>query len=138
MFSRFWWGSNDGQHKVHWAKWEFLCQTKEDGGLGFRNLECFNKALLAKQGWRLLRNLDSLVGKVFKACYFPNSSFLNAKVGSRPSYTWKSILRGRKVIELWSRWRVGSGESIRVGEDRWIPRPNTFKIHDPPSLLANS
>ncbi|KAL5571472.1 hypothetical protein UlMin_021069 [Ulmus minor] len=81
LISRFWWGSNAGQKKIHWAKWEVLCQPKEKGGLGFQNLEGFNKALLAKQGWRLIRYPDSLVGKVLKACYFPNCSFLEAKVG---------------------------------------------------------
>ncbi|KAL5543910.1 hypothetical protein UlMin_007694 [Ulmus minor] len=137
LISRFWWGSNAGQKKIHWAKWEVLCQPKEKGGLGFRNLEGFNKALLAKQGWRLIRYPDSLVGKVLKACYFPNCSFLEAKVGGSPSYTWRSILWGRSIIELGSRWRVGSGDSIRVTEDRWIPKGSSFKIVDPPPLPDN-
>ncbi|KAL5570359.1 hypothetical protein UlMin_026934 [Ulmus minor] len=88
-------------------------------------------------GWRLIRYSDSLVGKVLKACYFLNCSFLEAKIGGSPSYTWRSILWGRKVIELGSRWRVGSGESIRVTEDRWIPKSNSFKILDPPPLPEN-
>ncbi|KAL5546351.1 hypothetical protein UlMin_006038 [Ulmus minor] len=25
LISRFWWGSNAGQKKIHWAKWEVLC-----------------------------------------------------------------------------------------------------------------
>ncbi|KAL5574791.1 hypothetical protein UlMin_016490 [Ulmus minor] len=139
LISRFWWGSNAGQKKIHWAKWEILCQPKEKGGLGFRNLKGFNKALLAKQGWRLIRFPDSLVGKMLKACYFPNCSFLEAKVGGggSPSYTWRSILWGRSIIELGSRWRVGSGDSIRVTEDRWIPKGSSFKIVDPPPLPDN-
>ncbi|KAL5547784.1 hypothetical protein UlMin_003015 [Ulmus minor] len=78
----------------------------------------FNKALLAKQGWRLIRFPDSLVGKVLKGCYFPNCSFLEAKIGGSPSYTWMSIWWGRELIEMGSRWRVGSGDMIRVAEDR--------------------
>ncbi|KAL5559689.1 hypothetical protein UlMin_035900 [Ulmus minor] len=50
LISRFWWGSNAGQKKIHWAKWEVFCQPKEKGGLDFCNLEGFNMALLAKQG----------------------------------------------------------------------------------------
>ncbi|GKC44980.1 reverse transcriptase [Tanacetum coccineum] len=37
---------------------------KVDGGLGFRDLESFNIALLTKQGWRLLMNPGSFWGKV--------------------------------------------------------------------------
>ncbi|KAL5579343.1 hypothetical protein UlMin_011785 [Ulmus minor] len=134
LIARFWWGSSASQRKLHWAKWDTLCQPKEKGGLGFRDLEGFNKALLAKQGWRLIRSPNSLVGKVLKACYYPNCSFLEAKLGSSPSFSWRSIWWGREIIELGSRWRVGSGDSINVTNDRWIPNQNAFKLLDPPPL----
>ncbi|KAL5551246.1 hypothetical protein UlMin_001422 [Ulmus minor] len=126
LISQFWWGSSTSHRKLHWAK--------EKGGLGFRDLEGFNKALLAKQGWRLIRSPDSLVGKVLKACYYPNCSFLDAKLGSSPSFSWRSIWWGREIIELGSCWRVGSGDSISVTKDRWIPNQNAFKLLDPPPL----
>ncbi|KAL5571164.1 hypothetical protein UlMin_020761 [Ulmus minor] len=88
LISYFWWGSNAYHKKIHWAKWDNLCQPKDKGGLGFQNLEGFNKALLVKQGWRLIRSPDSLVRKVLKAFYFPNCSFLEAKLGGKPSYEY--------------------------------------------------
>jgi hypothetical protein len=45
--------------------------SKAQGGLGFRDLVIFNKALLAKQCWRLLKNPDSLVARILQAKYFP-------------------------------------------------------------------
>ena len=60
--------------------------------MGFRDLGCFNQAMLAKQGWRLIRNPDSLVGKVLKACYFPNDDFLITKKGKHASFVWSSIV----------------------------------------------
>lgn len=59
--------------------------SKCRGGLGFRDLECFNKALLAKQCWRLIQNLDSLAVRMLKVKYYPNGSIVDAKLGSRPS-----------------------------------------------------
>jgi hypothetical protein len=41
------------------------------GGLGFRDLECFIKALLVKQCWRLIQNLDSFAVKMLKVKYYP-------------------------------------------------------------------
>ncbi|KAL5551591.1 hypothetical protein UlMin_001767 [Ulmus minor] len=53
--------------------------------------------------WRLIRSPDSLVGKVLKACYYPNCSFLDANLGSCPSFSWRSICWGRDIIKMGSR-----------------------------------
>jgi hypothetical protein len=78
--------------KIAWLSWEKMGSAKSEGGLGFRDLVLFNKALLAKQGWRLLQNLDSLTAKIFQAKYYSNSSFLEASLGNRPSFSWRSLL----------------------------------------------
>lgn len=32
-------GGGDGQNKkIHWVKWDSLCRSKRDGGMGFRDL----------------------------------------------------------------------------------------------------
>ena len=46
-----------------------MCEPKCDGGMRFKNLKWFNKALLAKQGWHLQMGGDSLVYRVLKAKY---------------------------------------------------------------------
>ena len=48
MMSSFWWGDSDRKSKIHW-KANSLCVSKLDRGLGFRDFEAFNLALLAKQ-----------------------------------------------------------------------------------------
>ncbi|KAL5554514.1 hypothetical protein UlMin_041915 [Ulmus minor] len=134
LIADFWWGSKRGKNKMHWSKWNVMCNGKERGGMGFRDLGCFNKALLAKQGWRLIRNPDSLVGKVLKACYFLNGDFLNARKGKHASLVWRSLVWGREIIEKGSRWRVGSGRNIDIFKDRWLPEPSNFKVTTPPML----
>lgn len=37
-------------------------------------------------------------------------------------------------MEKGSRWRVGTVSSIFVYQDRWIPRPSSFKAYSPPVL----
>lgn len=57
--SRFWWGSHDdGGNKIYWKSWEHLCLSKSDGGMGFRDIETFNLAVLAMQCWILWKNPD--------------------------------------------------------------------------------
>ena len=52
-----------------------MCWPKETGGLGFRDLQSFNLAMLAKQGWRLIQNEDSLVSRILRAKYYSNGDF---------------------------------------------------------------
>lgn len=63
-----------------------LMEEKLEGGLGFKDLRCFNLVLLAKQGWRLIQRPESLVTKIFKARYFPGNNLLDVDVGFWPSY----------------------------------------------------
>ena len=75
-----------------WISWEKLCAPKACRGMGFKQLEEFNLAMLAKQGWRLQTGVDSLLVWVFKVKYFPNSDFKSASLGSNPSYAWRSLM----------------------------------------------
>ena len=109
---------------------------KSFGGMGFRDLQKFNDAMLAKQVWRLLTNEDSLFFRFFKAKIFPKGSILEAKEGTG-SFAWKSILRGREIIQKGMLWRVGNGSSIQIYHDNWLPDPSLKKIISKPFHFDN-
>ena len=118
MIRKFWWGYRGEHRKTHWVKWERLCEVKEVGGMGFKEIEKFNDALLAKQVWRMINNSESLCHRVFKAQFFPDCSILDAKESRSGSYAWKSIIGARDVVRKGMVWRIGTGEVIRIKEDR--------------------
>jgi hypothetical protein len=91
MMQKFWWGHQANQSKIHWMSWEKMGVSKACGGMGFRDLVCFNKALLAKQCWRLIQDTDSLASRIIKAKYYPHGTMLDAQLGKRPSFAWRSI-----------------------------------------------
>ena len=74
------------------------------------------------------------MAKVLKALYFKKTDFLNAKLGYRPSFIWRSILWGRQMLHQGLRWRIGNGEQVKIYNCNWIPRPSTFKIVSAPTL----
>ena len=138
MIRNFWWGYSGEHRKTHWVKWERLCEAKEVGGLGFKEIEKFIDALLAKQVWRMINNIDSLCHRVFKARFFPNCSISDAKESSSGSYTWKSIIGARDVIRKGMVWRIGTGEAVRIKEDRWLPgRANCSVISPLPPMAPD-
>ena len=53
MVRNFRWGQKGEEKKMAWISWEKLCIPKSQGGMGFKLLEEFNLALLAKHWWKL-------------------------------------------------------------------------------------
>jgi len=54
--------------------------------------------MLAKQGLRILQEPSSLTAQIQKAKYFPKASFLEASLGYRPSFAWRSIFNARALL----------------------------------------
>lgn len=101
---------------------------KSEGGLGFRKLYDFNISLLGKQAWKLVMNQDSLISELFKVRYYPDGSFLSAKVGANPSYVWRSTTATQDLLKSGIARRVGNGANMDVRHDLWLPCENNSYI----------
>ncbi|GJS54730.1 hypothetical protein Tco_0628092 [Tanacetum coccineum] len=114
---------------MRWALWESMCISKFRGGMGFRHMNGFNKALLAKQGWRIITMEESPLARILKAQYFPRSCFLEARIGHKPSFIWRSLCSARDIICKGQKWNVGNGMHVRILEDYWLEGYTTLHNH---------
>jgi len=136
MMQSFWWGHMSKESKIHSMSWKKLGRSKSAGGLGFRDLLMFNKALLAKRGWRFIQNPFSLTAQIFQAKYFPKSSFLESSLGNKPSFVWRSIFVSKDLLKQGLVWRVGDGKSIQILQDRWLPTPISYSVQSPQRIIG--
>ncbi|KAA3488442.1 reverse transcriptase [Gossypium australe] len=70
---------------IHFCGWSFFSKLKDDRGMGFKDLTKFNVTILAKQGWRILLHPTSLMARILRSKYFPNTRFLSTQLGFNPS-----------------------------------------------------
>jgi hypothetical protein len=96
-------------------------------GMGFRDLELFNLALLGKQGWCLMTDPNLLCARVLKGRYFPNNDFLQAIVPATSSATWRAIVAGREALQLGLIKRIDNGSSVSAWTDNWIAGTKTMR-----------
>ena len=120
MCAKFWWGQVGNERKIYWQRWEKLTLSKREGGMGFRDLRAFTLAMLAKQGWRLLHDNNSLVFQCLKARYFPRTFVFAAKESPNCSFVWKSIVAAFPILKSRCSWRVRNGHSIQILGNKWI------------------
>ncbi|XP_062230134.1 uncharacterized protein LOC133927739 [Phragmites australis] len=91
LIRKFWWRSKAGERKTAWVAWDAMVMPKYMGGLGFKDIELFNLAMLARQAWRILQSPESLSARVLKAVYFSENDLLNTEFGDRPSQIWRGL-----------------------------------------------
>jgi hypothetical protein len=46
-----------------------------------------------------MNQLGTLLAHIYKEKYYPNGNFLDAALGSKPSYVWRSIWNARDLLK---------------------------------------
>ncbi|XP_071922616.1 uncharacterized mitochondrial protein AtMg00310-like [Coffea arabica] len=126
--ANFWWGREEQDRKVHWLSWKRLSEVKGKGGLGFRDLEAFNEALLAKQLWRILTSPNLLMSKVIRAKYLKDPNALENNPPQSASWSWKSIHSAGRLIQRGMWKRIGDGSQVNIWKERWIMGSKTGTV----------
>ncbi|XP_063948034.1 uncharacterized protein LOC135152130 [Daucus carota subsp. sativus] len=118
--SRFLWkGGNSGpcQYKVAWS---FCCNTKLEGGLGFKELLGWNRSAICFQAWRIIRNNeDSLWIKWVHAHFLKNRAFWTLSIPAKCPWGLRKILNSREMLQQHVQYRVGRDSRFLIWHDLW-------------------
>jgi hypothetical protein len=95
--------------------------------MGFRDMQIFNQALLARHAWRLLQQPDSLCARVLRSKYYPQGNLVDTVFTGNPSPTGSVISYGLELLKHGLIWRTGDGKSVRIWRDNWILRSYELK-----------
>lgn len=136
VLTRFWWDPKDGDKKSCWKPWDSLTQPKSLGGLGFRDVQDFNQALLAKVAWRILRKPNSLLARILLSKYCHKTSFTKVQLVTTTSHGWRGIIAGRDLLLNHLGKVIGDGESTKLWSDSWIHPNSNLKPIGPVPLQA--
>lgn len=78
--------------------WSIMSKSRADGGLGFWEYTCFNKAILAKQTKKHIQYLNSLLFLIMEAKCYQYGDFLKVGLGTRPSYVCRNIHGAKHLL----------------------------------------
>ena len=113
---RFWWNprNQNGRYLARKA-WDYLCQPKKNGGLGFKHTKDFNEALIAKLTWMVVSNRDSLCMRCLRSKYKVRHNWLRSEETAKNAFQiWRAIEKARGLIRRGTCYQVGDGKSIDV------------------------
>ncbi|XVF16288.1 hypothetical protein REPUB_Repub10bG0018300 [Reevesia pubescens] len=121
LIRTFLWGGTSESRKLHLINWDKICLPKDQGGLGLRKSRSVNLSFLAKLGWKILQDNDNLWIEVMKMKYLRKQDFLTVTIKGADSYTWKSIIKGRMILQQGLGMNVYNGKSTKFWLDEWLP-----------------
>lgn len=112
----------EGSHSAR-VSWENVTYSKEEGGLGIKDLSCWNKACTLKLIWMLFFKSRSIWVAWFKREILHGNLSNFWTESPKQGNTWlaNKLLKSRAYVFDWIKLRVGNGIICRFWTDNWSP-----------------
>ncbi|KAJ9557020.1 hypothetical protein OSB04_011634 [Centaurea solstitialis] len=120
LLRAFLWAQGDDVHGKCRISWEVVCRPTDCGGLGFKKLATWNRALIAKNLWDVLVHRPTLW--VSWVRQLPNASANFWKIRESASWSWvlRRMMSLRHYIRQHVKVTIGDGRSTHAWEDTWL------------------
>ncbi|GJZ84093.1 hypothetical protein Tco_0649432 [Tanacetum coccineum] len=101
--------------------WDVVCLPKDEGGLGIRQLDLFNKALMAVHVWKILTMKESLWVTWIHLHKIKDRNFWDLPCQGKMSWAWRKVLQLCPYIRKFVWHTIGDGARTSIWYDQWCP-----------------
>ena len=92
----FWKGSSDSKRGAR-VKWQEVCHSKDEGGLGLKDILSWNQASMIQHLWSIFSKLGSIWIAWIHAYELKGRNIWQASMFASCSWSWKKILQLRSL-----------------------------------------
>ncbi|WVZ75254.1 hypothetical protein U9M48_023328 [Paspalum notatum var. saurae] len=117
--SRFFWQGDESKRKYRLARWNILCQPKDQGGLGIHDLNIKNTALLSKWLFKLLTS-DGTWQQFLRNKYLGSKPLVQVDWKTGDSRFWSSLMKVKQNFLRFGTFKIKNGSQVRFWEDAWF------------------
>ena len=117
-----WKGNLEGHHSAKVA-WEKVTLTKDQGGLGVKDLLIWNRSCTLRLIWIIFFREDSVWASWFKEVILNGSLHNYWTIKPSHKYSWlvNKLIKLKTVVFPLIKMRLGNGQSARFWLDNWAP-----------------
>lgn len=131
IIRNFWWTGireNNSSRSLCLRAWKDICNSKQEGGLGIKNLQAINEGLILAAAWRLAKDPSSHLHLVLKSKYFHDASIWTTSPSTPKSAFWSSILKMMPKLKAHSFYQITQG-NVSIWSTPWCSLWNTVYDH---------
>jgi hypothetical protein len=116
LWSHFFWQNDEQKWKYRLAKWDILCQPKDQGGLGIHNLDIKNTSLLSKWLYKLLTSYGTCQ-QILCNKYLGSKPLAQVQWKNGDSHFWASLMKVKRDFLRFGSFIIKDGSQVRFWED---------------------
>ncbi|KAJ1686323.1 hypothetical protein LUZ63_017713 [Rhynchospora breviuscula] len=114
----FFWDKGDGA-RMPLVAWSSITKSKDQGGLGLKDLTAFNKSLHMKAMWAIISKSSATWVSLVKAKYLSRANIWQTQRTRRCTALWRALLGVREMMRDNIKWQIGNGELCGALGEPW-------------------
>lgn len=112
------------------VQWKIVCRSKNEGGLGIKDLETMIIALMAKWWWRFFIERNHRWGVFLNALYYHRRKPLLEGRSFKPySFWWRCVITTREIVKCGISFSIGDGKRVDFWNDIWCDHLSLHSSH---------